>query len=246
MYPVIFKFGFITIYSYGLMLVLGFLLSLFLARRALLRQGIEPYVLSNLYFLLLILGVIGARLLYVILHFSLFRNRLFDIFLLNRGGLSWFGGLFLAFIGGIYYLRKKRLRVIETLDFLAPYVALAQAVGRIGCLLNGCCFGYPSEFGLYFPVHNARLIPTQLYSSIILLLIFLSLRFFQERRHKAGSILSLYFLLYSTKRFFIEFFRAEERIFFLGLSIFQWISAAVFVLSLAALIVIRFKVTSRK
>ncbi|MDD4909910.1 MAG: prolipoprotein diacylglyceryl transferase [Candidatus Omnitrophica bacterium] len=239
MHPVICTIGPFTVYSYGLMVVAGFLLALFLAKRQAPKYGIDPQLLSNLCFLLLVSGVLGARIFYVALHFSLFRDNPFEIFLLNRGGLSWFGGLFFAAAGSVFYLRKKKAGVFLHLDFLAPYIALAQAVGRIGCFLNGCCFGYPSDNGVYFPVHGARLVPVQLYSALSLFVIFLLLRSFQGRMLKRGSLFSLYLLFASAERFLSEFLRAEERLFFAGLSIFQWICAGIFLASLIALVAIK-------
>jgi phosphatidylglycerol:prolipoprotein diacylglycerol transferase len=151
--------------------------------------------------------------------------------MLQHGGMSWFGGLTLGGLCGLIYLKKKQLSVYKVLDLIVPFLALAQAIGRIGCLLNGCCFGKVSNFGIYFPLHQATLIPTQLYSSLLLLLIFIILRFLQERPHQPGQILFTYLLLYSLKRFFIEFFRADNPRVFGGLTLFQLISIAIFCLA---------------
>jgi phosphatidylglycerol:prolipoprotein diacylglycerol transferase len=136
------------------------------------------------------------------------------------------------------YLKKKKLPVYKILDLIVPFVALAQAIGRVGCLLNGCCLGKVSTFGLYFPARQTVLIPTQLYSSLILIFIYVILRLLQQRPHREGQIFFAYLLLYSLKRFFIEFWRENDATFG-GLSLFQIISIAVFAVALIKIIAIQ-------
>jgi phosphatidylglycerol:prolipoprotein diacylglycerol transferase len=112
-----------------------------------------------------------------------------------------------------------------------PFLALAQSLGRLGCFFNGCCFGKESVYGIYFPVHGLVLIPTQLYSSFILLLIFIILRFLQSRPHRLGQVFYAYLFLYSVKRFFIEFFRGDNRLIIFNLTLFQLISIAIFIIA---------------
>ena len=159
--------------------------------------------------------------------------------MLQLGGLSWFGGLILGFLSGTVYLKKKKLSVYRILDLMSPFVALGQAIGRIGCLLNGCCFGKISKFGLYFPVHKLVLIPTQICSSLALVFIFIILRFLQDRPHKEGEIFFAYLLFYSIKRFFIEFWRADNEIILFGLTLFQLMSIAVFCLAIWEILLIK-------
>jgi len=160
--------------------------------------------------------------------------------MLHHGGLVWYGGLILATAVGIFYLKRKHLHSLQVMDFLSPYIALGQAIGRIGCFLNGCCFGKPSEvYSIYFPVHQARLIPVQLYSSGILVFIFLILRWLRNRPHKQGEVFSLYVLFYSIMRFFIEFIRGDSESVIGGLSIFQIISLFLIFVALHAIIYIR-------
>jgi len=126
--------------------------------------------------------------------------------------------------------------LLRSLDLLAPFIALGQAIGRIGCLLNGCCFGRESKFGLYFKVFDQILIPTQLYSSLLLLLIFIVLRLKQDAKHLPGEILCGYLFLYSLKRFFIEFLRNDSPRMFYGLTLFQVLCLVMFFLSLGIFI----------
>jgi phosphatidylglycerol:prolipoprotein diacylglycerol transferase len=235
MHPVICKIGPFSVYAYGLMLVIAFLVSSILACKEARREGINPDLIFNLAFIVFICGIAGARIFYIIENYSFYKGNPAQIIMLQQGGLSWFGGLIFGFISGILYFKKKKLPIYKTLDLVAPFVALAQAIGRIGCLLNGCCFGKVSEFGIWFTLHQAVLIPTQLYSSLILIFIYITLRFLQIRPHKDGQIFSIYLFLYSLKRFFIEFWRADNPVILWGLTLFQLISIGVFCLSVLML-----------
>ncbi len=231
MYPIICKLGPFNIYSYGLMLAIAFLIGSTLAVFQAKKQNLNPDLIFNLCFIVFISGIIGARLLYIFENIAYYLRSPLEIIMLARGGLSWFGGLILGFLSGIIYLKKKKLSIYGVLDLMSPFVALGQAIGRVGCLLNGCCFGEISKFGLYFPVHNLTLIPTQIYSSLALVFIFIVLRFSQDRPHKTGEIFFAYLILYSAKRFFIEFWRADNPIILFGLTLFQLMSIAVFLLA---------------
>jgi phosphatidylglycerol:prolipoprotein diacylglycerol transferase len=238
MYPEICKIGPFTVYSYGLMLVVAFAIGSALAVRAAKRNNFNPDTIFNLAFITFVSGLIGARSFYIIENLGYYIKRPLETIMLAHGGLSWFGGLISAVFVGIIYLKNKNLPIYKVLDLIIPFVALAQAIGRVGCLLNGCCFGKESSFGIYFAVHKAVLIPTQLYSSLLLIFIFIVLRLLQDRPHRDGQIFFTYLLLYSAKRFFIEFWRADNKIIFLNLTLFQLISIAIFCLSILKLLAI--------
>lgn len=233
MHPEICKIGPITVYSYGLMLVSAFFISSVLASLRARKELLEPDLIFNLCFVSFIFGVIGARALYVIEHISEYIRNPLELIMFQHGGLSWFGGLILGSLSAVIYLRKKKAGVLRILDLLAPFICLAQAIGRIGCLFNGCCFGKESaQHGIYFPVHDAVLIPAQIYSSILLVLIFIILRFLQDSPHKIGQVFFTYLALYSVKRFFIEFLRADNDIVFMGFTLFQLLSVILFICSI--------------
>jgi phosphatidylglycerol:prolipoprotein diacylglycerol transferase len=217
------------------MLVIAFMVGVTLAGKRAEEEGVASEAIFNLCFLAFISGIIGARLLYLLQHAAFYIRNPKEIVMLQHGGLSWFGGLIFGSVCACLYIRRKKLAPYKILDIIAPFLALAQAIGRAGCLLNGCCYGLESSFGIYFPVHNAVLIPTQIYSSFLLLLIYLVLRFLQERPHTQGKIFFTYLLLYSLKRFFIEFWRADNPAFVWGLTLFQIMSIALFVVALVKL-----------
>jgi len=245
MYPIICQLGPLTVYSYGLVLVLAFTIAVFLLILKAKNQGLNSDLIFNLCTIILVSGIIGARIFYVILNLKFYINNPIQIIMLARGGLAWYGGLILGSLTCIVYLRYKGLDIYKTVDLIIPYIALGQAIGRIGCFLNGCCYGLESpRFGIYFPVHDAVLIPTQLYSSLALLGIFIILRIFQERIHRKGEVFYVYLFLYSLWRFFIEFFRGDSEAFILNLSLFQIISIALLILS--AIMLVGIRVASRE
>jgi len=231
MHPTICTIGPFTIYSYGLLLAIAFLVSSSLAAKEAGRQGIAKDLIINLSFLVLICGIAGARVFYVIENLSYYLKNPIEVIMLSRGGLSVFGGLISGVIIAVIYLKRKKQSVYKVLDIIVPFVALAQSIGRIGCLLNGCCYGRVSEFGIYFKTHDEFLIPTQLYSSLMLIIMFVALRFLQERKHKEGQVLFSYLLFYSFGRFFIEFWRADNARVFMNLTLFQLLSIVIFFIS---------------
>ncbi|HNX81661.1 MAG TPA: prolipoprotein diacylglyceryl transferase [Candidatus Omnitrophota bacterium] len=229
MHPVICSIGPFTIYSYGLMVALAFLAGVTMAQFLAKKRGLNTDFIYNLCFLGLLTGIIGARILYVIEHFDLFRAHFLEIIMLQHGGLSWFGGLSVGFISALVYIKHKKQALGPILDCLAPALALAHAIGRIGCFLNGCCFGKESSYGILFPGHAKPLIPTQLYSAGILLIVCGILLYLQSKPHRPGRIFCIYVLLYSAKRFCIEFWRGDNYPFFMGLTLFQTMSLVFFI-----------------
>lgn len=239
MHPVICRFGHFAIYSYGLMLVIAFMVATSLASSQAKRKNMDPEVILNLSFIVFIFGIIGARIFYVVENLSYYLQNPLETIMLQKGGLAWFGGLILGSISGIVYLKFKKLSVYKVIDLFAPFLVLGQAIGRLGCFFNGCCFGKESIQGIYSEAQGLILIPTQLYSSFFLLVIFVILRIMQERPHKDGEIFFAYLLLYSIKRFIIEFYRADNPVVLFGLTLFQLLSLAVFLLALTKLFILK-------
>ncbi len=239
MHPTICTIGPFTIYSYGLMLALAFVVGQYLAACQARKEKINPEVIFNFLFLSVISGIAGARVFYVLENLQYYLGDPLEIIMFQHGGLSWFGGLILGGSCGVLYLKKKGMPIYRALDLVAPFIALSQAIGRIGCLLNGCCYGKVAEWVFWFPDKGEPLIPTQAYSSFALILIFFVLRFMQERPHKNGEIFFAYLLLYSLKRFFIEFWRGDNSVILWGMTLFQILSVVVFFLALAKLVSIK-------
>jgi phosphatidylglycerol:prolipoprotein diacylglycerol transferase len=161
MRPELFKLPFvnITIKSYGAMMVVGFLCALYLARWRARKLKENPLNIANFAVYILLAGVVGARIMHVIHNFSDYRDNLWEVLMVWRGGLEFIGGVICATLVMVIYSRRMKLPVLKYLDILAPAVMLGLAFGRIGCLLNGCCFGQPSNlpWAIRFPALNTHI-----------------------------------------------------------------------------------------
>jgi phosphatidylglycerol:prolipoprotein diacylglycerol transferase len=229
----------LQIRSYGTMLAVGFALGIWRAVRVCRKHyGIEPERVYDLALVLLISGVIGARAVYIVLNPASESWR--DFLAVWQGGLSFHGGLAFAMIAGYVYTRVAKLSYWRCGDLMAPSIAIGYAFTRIGCFLNGCCYGRPTSlpWGIRFrdeatgsltpPSH-----PTQIYAFLANLLIFWLLIRLERQNRKPGFVFVSYLGLYSIYRFLVEFLRkgvsAEPWAF--GLTQAQGVSVAVGVLS---------------
>ncbi|MCK5580486.1 MAG: prolipoprotein diacylglyceryl transferase [Candidatus Omnitrophica bacterium] len=235
MFPEICQIGPFTVYSYGLVFAVGIVVCAALMSREIRLapkyavEGLSVDMVYDLIFWVVLGGILGARAFFIFLNIDTFLNDPLEIVRLQNGGLAWQGGLILGMLSAVGYIRKKKLPFLKTLDFFIPYVALGHAIGRIGCFLNGCCYGKVASSGIYFPVHRARLHPTQLYAAAALLAIFFILKFVQKKTNIPGRVLVAYLLLASLQRFIIEFFRGDHVTVLGSLSIFQVVAVCVFV-----------------
>lgn len=191
---------------------------------------ILPEVIYDLMFWVVAWGIIGARIFYVFLLWDYFSENPLEIIMIMHGGLAWQGGLLGGCLAGVWFVKFKKLKLRTFIDLVAPYIALGQAIGRLGCFFNGCCYGKPVAWGLYFPVHHAKLIPTQLYETGGLFLAFFILKYAQRQPHRTGMIFVLYLWLAALERFIVEFYRADHDVLWGGLSLFQYISLAMIII----------------
>lgn len=227
MHPILFKFGPLAIRGYGVMLALSFLLGLYLALWRARRREIDPARLLNLCLLIVVSSIIGARVLYVIPHWSEFTGHPLDLISpfqssgdIGITGLTMYGGFIAAVAVSLWYLRRHRLPTWRTTDVFAPSIALGIGITRIGCFLNGCCFGLPSTlpWAVTFPAYSAAgslfpqtpLHPAQLYSSLYGLVLFGILLAVDRRDHSDGFLFALLLTLEPLARFIVDFFRYYE------------------------------------
>lgn len=231
MHPVLFRFGSISVYSYGVMIAMAFFVGAYLARRAARETDIPPDSVTDLALLLLISGIIGGRLLYVLLNIREYIENPVEIVMLQHGGLVFYGGAIGGIAALIIYARKRGFPIYKIGDLMVPYVALGQGIGRIGCFLNGCCWGKPTDsfFGVVFPGSGQPVHPTQIYSSLGLIFIYGLLRLLQKMKVKEGLVSISYGLFYSMFRFLMEFLRGDNMIELFGLTFSQFVSAIIFI-----------------
>ncbi|MDO8535478.1 MAG: prolipoprotein diacylglyceryl transferase [Candidatus Omnitrophota bacterium] len=234
MHPIIAKIGPLYVYSYGLMVAIGFAVATLLAYRHADEFGINKERVIDLGIVMLVGGIIGARIVYIALNFHYYLRNPLEIVNLTKGGLVWYGAFILGMVSASWFLKKHKISFWNAADLFAPYIVLAQAFGRIGCFLNGCCYGSAAPFdfmlSVVFPEESVLRYPTQAFSAIALLLIFVVLRIWQKKRHFFGEIFLGYGILYSIKRFGMEFLRGDNPKIFYGLTISQLISVAIFII----------------
>jgi len=255
--PEFFGIGPVTIYTYGVMLAAAYLLGLQLAIARGRKAGLEPARLLDLGVAVVISALVGAKLLLLFVNFNYFRNNPEEVMLLARSGGVFYGGLIAATLIALWYIRRHHLPVWKTCDAFAPGIALGHVVGRLGCLLAGCCYGKPSSmpWAITFtdPIAaanvgtplNVALHPTQVYEAGAELLILVFLLATERRgRRFEGRTFWGYMLLYAVSRFVIEFYRGDERGMVAGLSISQFISLVLAPLSVFMLVYLRRRATA--
>ncbi|MBN1509027.1 MAG: prolipoprotein diacylglyceryl transferase, partial [Sedimentisphaerales bacterium] len=146
----------ITIWSFGAMAVVGVLVALLVMRRMCRHDALDPEVITNVALYCLIIGMVGARAFFVIHYFDEFRENLAGVFAIWRGGLEFLGGTVPAIIFLLLYLHYRKLPVRRYFDIMAVGLMVGLSCGRIGCFLNGCCFGRPAElpWAVRFPYRS--------------------------------------------------------------------------------------------
>ena len=219
-----FQIGGLTLHTFGILVGLGFLAGLWLAGKRCRAVGLSPEVPYDLAFpWILISALVGARLLYVVSYWQrdFAGQSWIEPFAIWRGGLVFYGGLGLAIVVGIWRIRRLRLPLWKVSDCLVPGLALGHVFGRIGCLLNGCCYGrvcdlpwalrYPHEFTAdhlpVFPLDPVH--PTQAYEALLDLTLAGALTWLHGRRRFEGQVSAAYLMGYAGIRSFVEFFRGD-------------------------------------
>jgi phosphatidylglycerol:prolipoprotein diacylglycerol transferase len=249
MHPILFEIGGWPIYSYGLLLALAYLLGLQMAVVRARRRGVDAAKVMDLGIYLIIAALVGAKLMLVFVDFDYFRNQPSELLSLVRAGGVFYGGLIAAIAVALWLVRRYQLDTWKTADLMAPGIALGHIVGRLGCLLAGCCYGKPTDaaWGITFthPAAAANvgtplgvpLHPTQIYDAGAELLILILLLVTERRgRPFAGRTFWLYMLLYAISRFIVEIYRGDERGMIVGMSTSQFVSLLIVPVSVIMLV----------
>lgn len=234
MHRILFKIGDFAIYTYGLLLVIGFIAGVGYTMKRNKGTHISNDDLLDFSFYMLLGGVLGARLVYVALHLGEYLASPLSIINLREGGLSWHGALLGGFTAFAIFSRKRGLNVYEFLDLCAPGMLLGLAIGRIGCFMNGCCLGMETTSPLGMIFRDAGYLtpryPTQIFELVLDIAIMFLLLWWEKRKQFSGEIVLGMLSFYSAARFIVEFYRlSPPRIF--GLSIAQYSSIIFFIVT---------------
>jgi phosphatidylglycerol---prolipoprotein diacylglyceryl transferase len=251
MYPRLFEFGPVTVYTYGVLLAAAYLSGLKLAMARAKVRGLDANRVLDLGIYIIISALIGAKLLLLITDFKTFTSNPRELMTLARSGGVFYGGLILAVAVALWYIRKIGLPLWTTCDVFAPGIALGHVVGRFGCLFAGCCYGKETHVPWAITFHDpfaaanvgtplgVPLHPTQIYEAGAEFLILMVLLGFERRgRNFAGRTFWLYMALYGVSRFIIEFFRGDERGTVFMFSTSQFISVVLVPLAIVMLVML--------
>jgi len=219
-YPELAHWGLVHIRTYGLMLALAFLVGTWLGMREAKRLGLDEDRLVNVILIVLIASVLGARALYVLEHIQEFRREWGSVIALWQGGLTLYGGVIAGTIAGLLAAQRLGLPMWTVADALAPSLALGTGIGRVGCFLNGCCYGRPTTlpWGVHFPPDsfaglefgNAAVHPSQLYFAAAGVILFALLWGLRRRMTVPGVLFWTFIVLFGLVRIPLDMTRAYE------------------------------------
>lgn len=232
----LFEIGPIGIHTYGLMLAISFFAGLWYIYKRSKAERLPFEQMINVAYIVVFAGIIGGRLGYVVMHLSDYASdplsaiNPFQSGRFGISGLNIYGGVILAIIGAAVYMHLRKMPWLAVFDMLSPTVGLGLGLGRIGCFLNGCCFGTPTDlpWGITFPpgsipdsVYGQQAIhPAQLYSSAYGFFLFIILHALVKRKKFDGQVLAVYLMVEAVFRHLIEyvrFYELEMRISLLGM-----------------------------
>jgi len=222
-FPRLFQIGSFYLPTYGVLVASGVLIGLWISVRNCEKQGINGDDAWNLGILMVLAGIIGAKILYVINDWGTYANNWREIFSLNtlQAGGVFSGGLIAAIVMAGWYVRRHHMPLLRTTDCFAPGLAFGHVLGRFGCFSAGCCYGKPTShfWGVVFtnPLANAvsgtplnvRIEPTQLIEAAAEFFNFLLLMWLLKRKRFDGQVFGSFMILYGIERYFIEFLRGD-------------------------------------
>lgn len=245
----------IPIYWYGIIIAFGFLLAVLLAIRDSKKFGIEPDNILDLVLFAAPVAIVTARLYYVIFTWDLFKDNPIDILNTRKGGLAIYGAVIGALMVAYIYAAKKKIAFLNLVDLCAPFLILAQGIGRWGNFVNQEAFGSPTmlPWRMNGDVPNAYLEglnldptkwgvhPTFLYESLWSLAVFFFLLWFRNRKKLVGEVFFLYVILYGFERFFVEQLRTDSLMIGSDVRVSEYLSAALVIVFTALFIYRRMK-----
>lgn len=208
--PIAFEIAGIEIRWYGILIAAGMLIAVLLSSKRAHEHGIKDEDVLDAALWLLPLGVIGARLYYVLFN-SQYYHSLGEIINIRNGGLAIHGGLIFGALAVFFVCRHKKIHPLNMIDVMIPTVALAQSIGRWGNYFNGEAHGGPTDLPWGILVDGVKVHPTFLYESLWCLMLFFFLTWFDRNRRTAyGQTFAMYCILYSAERFLVESLRTDS------------------------------------
>jgi phosphatidylglycerol:prolipoprotein diacylglycerol transferase len=232
MHPIFFQIGPLTLRWYGLMIAIACIVGLRIAKIEAKRNRIEEDKIDSFFLLAVVFAVIGARFYYIAFTQPvLFWENPLSVLAIWEGGLAIHGAILGGLLTTIFYTWRHKIFFWKFADTLAPSLAIGQAIGRIGCFLNGDAHGYPTNMpwgmvyspdspaGRMFP--GQTLHPTQLYEMVFNLIIFWILWTIRNKVKTRGNLFLVYVILYSGGRIIVEHFRADKLTYFGNISAAQ-------------------------
>jgi phosphatidylglycerol:prolipoprotein diacylglycerol transferase len=242
-------FGGVRVFGFGVSIVLAFISATWLAAWRARREKLDPEVILDMAFWVCFSGMVGARLFYCYEYWGYEIKSVWDVLQYWKGGIVFYGGIVGGTIAFFVYRWYRPFPLRPYMDVMAPSIAIGTMFGRIGCFLNGCCYGdscglpwavsFPRESPPWLHQAALKLIspdaawslpvhPTQLYAAIDGLVLLLLLSAYYPLRRRDGEVLGLLMVTYPITRFFVELLRNDEGVFFAGMTISQNISVALF------------------
>jgi phosphatidylglycerol:prolipoprotein diacylglycerol transferase len=213
MYRTLFQIGSFKVPSFGVLVLVGFLAGLWFARRRASKFGYTPDQISDVAFWVLAAGILGARLAFILIELPFYLKHPSDILQLQFQGLTSFGGVILAALAILWQAKRLKTNALQLMDCLAPSFLIGHFFGRIGCLLNGCCYGGHCDlpWGIHVIEKPGLFHPAQIYDGLMNLAGFgMFLLFFNNRKLGKGQATGFVFIVYGAARFIYEFWRAGE------------------------------------
>jgi phosphatidylglycerol:prolipoprotein diacylglycerol transferase len=222
-YPQLLHYGKFFLPTYGFLVSLGVLAGLWISVRNSERLGMDGEKVWNFGILVVLCGILGAKILYIINdwgYYSAHPGEIFSVATLQAGGV-FSGGLIGSFLAAAWYIRRHHLPALRICDAFAPGLALGHSIGRLGCFAAGCCYGKETHhwWGVTFTNHLANEItgtplhvplePTQLFESAVELANFIFLMWLLKRRKFDGQVFGAFLFIYGIARFFLEFLRGD-------------------------------------
>ncbi|HEX9637161.1 MAG TPA: prolipoprotein diacylglyceryl transferase [Acidobacteriota bacterium] len=245
MFPTLFHIGSFAVHSYGLLVALGFLVGLTYAARRARARDLDPQRVTDLGVLVLLAGLVGSKLLLILLNWRWYWAYPEQLWGSLRLGGVYYGGLIAALLAAAWYLRRHRLDFWQLGDTIVPALAVGQAIGRLGCFAAGCCYGKPAQLPWAVTFHSQEahdlvgvplgvaLHPTQLYLSLADFALWLGLLWVERRQSFRGQVTLAYLIGYALLRGLVEIWRGDDRGFLPGtpLSTAQAIGVALVVVA---------------